>query len=392
MTEKRNTYPIILVPGLFGYGDTGLGKVLPYFGKAAQYIKEEGLDCYTADFTPLAGVWDRACELYAQIVGGTVDYGEAHAKKYGTERFGSTYPGFVKNLNEDNKVTLVAYGFGAPVARLLAFLLENGSKKEQATEGNISPLFQGGNGASIHAVVTLAGNNDGTTFFQALDSFVPFTKFATLGIWGATSVLAALTGKKANPYGNLDLFDMGEQLDKYVGAERDNLFFDCSLEGMAQLNKLMKPNKNAYYIAFTGEVTKDVMDLLPKKKAKKHGNPFTTKQKDLLNVELSVPTMDAGVLAPTALLLGTFKNYLPNAPIVTPVYHGNDGLIPTNCALAPSTEDYTSFRYVEACKPGVWYQMPIEAKNHLNYIGLFAKKDEYKAMVADIVDIVCNLD
>ena len=32
--------------------------------------------------------YDRACEVFYQLIGGTVDYGQEHADKYGHSRFG----------------------------------------------------------------------------------------------------------------------------------------------------------------------------------------------------------------------------------------------------------------------------------------------------------------
>ncbi len=382
---KKYDYPVILVPGLCAYGESGLGKNLPYFGQTAKLLRAQGLTCHTATFTALNGVWDRACELYAQIIGGTVDYGAAHAEKYGTNRFGVSYPGFVSNWNNTNKVSLVAYGFGAPVARLLAYLLENGSKKEQESgAADISPLFKGGMGESINVIITLAGDNDGTTFFQALDEYVPFTETATKLIWKAKSLFR---GEDKLTYGELT----DARLEKYLNAGRDNLFFDVGLEGMAQLNKLLKINPNVYYVSFTGETSKNVKEFLPELKTKKHGNPFTDKKINLLDVNLDIPTLASGILAPFALLIGTYKNYLPEKPVATPVYHANDGFMPTNCALAPSTEEYTSFRYLDECRPGVWYQMPIEAMNHLAFLGYFVKKDKFQNFVLDLADILTDI-
>ena len=128
MIDKKSSYPVILVPGVLGYGDdVKLSKVMPYFGtmsaSAAKTIRSLDIPCLTATFTPAAGIWERTCELYAQIAGGTVDYGAAYSKRNGIPRYGKTYDGFVEDwgkLNEFgkyNKVTLVAHAFGAPVAR-----------------------------------------------------------------------------------------------------------------------------------------------------------------------------------------------------------------------------------------------------------------------------------
>ena len=148
MFQQKNAYPVILVPG-----------VVSYSGKVKKIIESMDLEVYTPSFGLTSGIWDRACELYAQIMGGTVDYGAAHAEQYGTARYGKTYEGFVTNWSNTNKVTLIAHGAGAPVARLLVYLLTYGSVKEQAAGGDISPLFQGCMGTAVHAVVTLAGVN-----------------------------------------------------------------------------------------------------------------------------------------------------------------------------------------------------------------------------------------
>ena len=43
-------------------------------------LKRNGYTVHTAAVGPVSSNWDRACELYAQINGGTVDYGAAHAE------------------------------------------------------------------------------------------------------------------------------------------------------------------------------------------------------------------------------------------------------------------------------------------------------------------------
>ncbi len=77
-----NNYPIVLVHGFMGFGrDELLG--YKYWGGVVdlqEKLNASGHETYTATVGPVSSNWDRACELYAYIVGGTVDYGEAHAK------------------------------------------------------------------------------------------------------------------------------------------------------------------------------------------------------------------------------------------------------------------------------------------------------------------------
>lgn len=387
MIDKKSSYPVVLVPGVLGYGDDKkLSKFVPYFGTMSasvpKTIKSLGVDCYTASFTPALGVWGRACELYAQIAGGVVDYGIAFSEKYGTPRFGKTYEGIIKDWgNTDEKVTLIAHGFGAPVARLLAYLMANGSKKEQEAGGaDVSPLFLGGKGKAVHAVVTLAGNNDGTTLFQAMEYQFP----------GSQKKLLAQLFKMSG----WDATD--EKLDAYLAKQRTNLFYEAGLDGMADLNKRLEAAPDTYYFSYSAEATRDYAKLLPERKLGKYENPFTSKayQRAKNNsLELTLPDIGHGGLAvaPTAALIGTFKNYLSDGPLATSVLHANDGFINTDNTLAPTTEKARAYRSVNDCYPGEWYQMPIWEGNSLGYLGVLQRPDKYRNFYVDLMKIICNL-
>ena len=82
--------------GLGGWGnyDT-VNEVAPYWGMTTgsllAYLESEGYDCYAASVGPISSAWDRACELYAQLTGTTVDYGAAHSAAHNHDRYGKTY-------------------------------------------------------------------------------------------------------------------------------------------------------------------------------------------------------------------------------------------------------------------------------------------------------------
>lgn len=100
--ERKHNYPIVVFHGFAGFGEDELmNKFIPYFGwynninikkYAAKYDKE----FYVPSISGFSSMWDRCCEMYAQIVGGTVDYGKAHSEKYGHKRYGRTYKGCVR--------------------------------------------------------------------------------------------------------------------------------------------------------------------------------------------------------------------------------------------------------------------------------------------------------
>ena len=84
--ERKHNYPIVVFHGFAGFGEDELmNKFVPYFGwynninikkYAAKYDKE----FYVPSISGFSSMWDRCCEMYAQIVGGTVDYGKAHSR------------------------------------------------------------------------------------------------------------------------------------------------------------------------------------------------------------------------------------------------------------------------------------------------------------------------
>ena len=392
MIEKKTSYPVILVPGVLGFGDDSkFSKVCPYFGTMSasmeKTIESLELDCHTATLNPTSGIWARTCELYAQIVGGTVDYGADYSAKMKTARYGKTYPGWVPNLGEPlegkddvQRITLVAHGFGAPVARMLAYLLAFGSQKEQAAGGDVSPLFLGGKPKAVHCVVTLGGNNDGTTLIQALEQKMP----------GATE-------KLYRRFVKMEDGDLGaDSVSAYLARTRGNIFWEMGLDGMADFNKRIEASPDTYYIAYSAEATKDYANMLPERKIRKYENPFTSKsyQRAKKNrPELTLPDLKNGGLgvAATAALIGTFKNYLSDAPLATEVIHANDGLINTDNTLAPSTETVRAYKSIDDSYPGEWYQMPIAPMNSLNYLGMFRRPDGYRNDIIDMMKIVANL-
>jgi triacylglycerol lipase len=393
MFEHKNEYPVILIPGVIAYGEESkLHKTFPYFGMTATGFQNVitnnlGIECHTVSFEVLSSVWDRACELYAQLVGGTVDYGAAHSAKYGHARYGKTYE--KPMLKAWDKITLVAHGFGAPVARLFIELLYNGSEEEKnaTPAGELSDLFRGGFRGKIHALVTIAGIKDGISTAEALEGRFPgakklMTKAATAadmllqyksfvdpyykkgGIPLTQHNLRAYIAKE--PAGSKLKFSE-DAIDSYL-RKNDNIFYDMGPWGMQTLNSELYAFDDIYYLSYSGEVTRTVLG------------------------RATLPKLKAGVTLPFATLISTFENYLPEAPIITKKDQDNDGLVNTNSSMPPINEEAAVFRAAEYCQPGIWYQMPIENRNHFSFTGLFVRPDRYLDDIYNLMEIVCNLE
>ncbi len=173
-TPARTDIRFVFVHGLAGWGsyDT-VNEFFPYWGLSGgsiiRYLNNRGYESYAASVDPTGSAWDRACELYAQLTGTRVDYGAVHSREAGHERFGRDYSNQPLLTGFDTApVVLIGHSFGGVTVRLLTELLKNGSKEEQAgtDESDLSPLFKGGNGDNILAVVTLAAPTNGTTAYD----------------------------------------------------------------------------------------------------------------------------------------------------------------------------------------------------------------------------------
>ncbi len=174
LLEKTSDYPFIVVHGFLGYGEETLfSKVFPYFGfrpdrNVIKAARKAGFEVYQPSVGPFNSMWDRACELYAQIIGGTVDYGKVHSEKFGHKRYGHTYDkplvpdwGKLDAEGKIKKINLIGHSFGSPTTRTLIELLYNGSEEERAgtPENELSDLFKGGKKNWVHSCTLLAGCN-----------------------------------------------------------------------------------------------------------------------------------------------------------------------------------------------------------------------------------------
>ena len=181
-------YPTIYVHGLMGWGEHDqIYAVTPYWGLTSDlmpYLTGKGYESYAASVGPLSSAWDRACELYAQLTGTTVDYGAAHAAEYDHARYGVTYdkPLF-EGWSADKKINLVGHSFGGATIRLFLDILADGSAEEQAAAKaagtEVSPFFQGGKADWVYSLTTLAAPHNGTTFLECCGDMTQFAAEAS---------------------------------------------------------------------------------------------------------------------------------------------------------------------------------------------------------------------
>lgn len=381
---SKHNYPTVLVAGLLGIDDgkyNYINKVYRYFGgfrgDLTKAMRAKGYEFYEPGLGPFTPVWDRVCDLYGYLVGGTVDYGKAHAEKYGHARYGRTYEGVLKDWGtpgKHEKINILGYSFGGPVVNLLNGLLINGSEEERAVtpEEELSPLFKGGNGDLLHCVCTLDGTNNGTKAIdfmgrKGVDIFQSVLNGAIIAV-GDTAAVKVLDFKMDQLGLHNDPDHLGgkfrspkakqEENRRNVKSD-ENMFWQMGTEFAAQLaEKYYASNPSTYYLCYRSVRTHE--DKNKNQKPNVNMNPL---------------------MAPTGVLLG---EYCP-----TP----NDGIVDFEGQSAPKNQPCAGdFRIADETKPGTWYHMPVIDGDHLTWTGMLINKRAYVNRFCSIVDLCNELD
>ncbi len=384
----KNEYPIVFVHGLFGWGQyEGINGMLPYWGATTgdlcDYLTSEGWECYSASVGPLSSAWDRACELYAQLTGTTVDYGEAHSKQHGHHRYGRTYSNpFFEGWGSDKKVHLIGHSFGGTTVRMLMYLLTNGDENEVAAAGDsVSPLFTGGKEDYVQSVTTICTpHNNVPTYY--------LTK--RTGIWNNAILIHAfvvsligrspLNGTVVDYH--LEQFGLTNipgknNAERYLKAVKnflkntdDTCQYDLGPEGNKKLNDMLDISKNTYYFSYAYSAT--------------HKGLFGTYVPDrTINPLLFLISLWIG-------LHPTFKDKVTGT-VYNEEWRDNDGLASTIAETYPFDEASTQFNE-EDINRGVWNVMPIQKGDHGQAIGLYEKDEKTHSFYLNLLDMLNSLD
>jgi len=276
---RRNTAPIALLGGFTVWGREEAFGFL-YWGGAHGDIQEDlrtrGFETVTVAVGPLASNWDRACEAYAILKGGRVDYGQAHSERHGHARFGRSYPGLLPHWGEaGTKLHLVAHSQGGQTARLLVQLLAEGDAAERVRtpEADLCPLFRGGRDWVL-SVTTLATPHNGTTLALRHQGLVgPAQKLlALLASLGKPNLGKPNLGKRGqgSVYDfKLDQWGLMREPGESLSNHRRRIFgsplwngtqdfsaWDLRPEGARELNGWVKVQPGAYYFSWSTAKTR----------------------------------------------------------------------------------------------------------------------------------------
>ena len=356
---KKLSYPIVFVHGMFGWGQNeGINRKAPYWGATSgsitDFLTDDGIECYAASVGPMSSAWDQACELYAQLTGSRVDYGEAHSKKHGHNRYGRTYsrPLF-EGWSANKKIHLIGHSFGGNSSRMLAHLLAYGAPEEVEASKDVSPLFLGEKEDLVCSVTAICSPLDGTKAYETAEKYklikpLKFLAYNYAGIFGRVTLGHKFADFHLEQFGLTDSPD-NQSNTSFVDAMKrmfnteDCIAYDMYAQGSKELNARIKILPSVYYFSYPF-------------------NAFDENKKKPLNTDFFF------MKATSSLMIHDSKK--SDKPII-----GNDGLVDVESAKHPSTEPFKEFdrNYIRS---GLWNVMPVSIGDHGTPIGLFADKEE----------------
>lgn len=361
--------PIVLFHGLGGFGrDEVLG--LKYWGglmDVQEDLKSLGFKVFTVSMGPVSSSWDRAAEAYAQIKGGCVDYGAVHSQEAGHTRHDTRkcYPGFYPQWDAKHPVNFIGHSMGAPTARLLVKLLDDGS----AANAEGDNLFVGGRRGWVKNVMTISGANTGSPAGDNLQDNIAFFKDLLLSM----GVMAGENSLYDFDLGQFGIYRLpGESSIAYmnrafnpenpVWKSNDQAGYDLRVDAAYRLNEFIGRSRHTKYFSWATEDTSRGL---------------------LTGWRYPNVTM----LAPMVTTAYPYAWPLPNglgnqsgfSPLKLVTYDAswweNDGLVPVKAQHQPLGEqasDYTG----QATQPGQWYRLgQLDGYDHMDITGNLTLRD-----------------
>lgn len=383
-TEDPVSYPYVLVHGMGGWGESaGINSVSPYWGSVtgslSAYLRSIDKDVAEATVGPFSSAWDRACELYAQLTGTRTDYGEAHSKTHGHDRYGKTYTvplvdgwGTETEGGQLIKINLIGHSFGGNTIRLLTSLLEYGSEEEQQASGDeVSELFTGGKGEYINSITTLCSPHNGSTLYYVVDQY-NLIRTALGVLYAAGGVTDVIEGGLIDF--NLEHFGIqsgtSETLtlvNQTFSTGTDNAFYDLSPDGAAKLNEQIKKVDSVYYFSYA----------------------YCTTEKSIITDNQVPKKSTMLVLMPIATMIGRYTDTSETATIkIDESWLPNDGLVNVVSAQCPSDEEMFTYSEDIEIERGNWYVFPTLEGDHGTVIGMGGNAQKTHSFYTDHMAIV----
>lgn len=352
----------IFVHGLSGWGSyDDAYRRMPYWGMRGgdlmQFLREKGFDCYAASVAPSGSAWDRACELYAQIAGTKVDYGEAHCQTYRHGRYGRDFSAcpLIPAWDDETRLVLLGHSFGGATVRLFSELLAHGDAREQraASGGQLSPLFLGGMENRIHSLVALASPMNGTTAYDLWDDAV-FDPKSVKAPWWSHGFAKMMSRRTKSAQDGRD--------------KRDCAGYDMHIDNACALNQRIATLAHVYYFS------------VPCSKTSRQADGVCVPEKGM-----------EPLFVLRSHQIGAYTGKTRGGIIINESWRENDGLVNTVSAMAPTGAPSQPLDR-EQIMPGVWNVLPTVHGDHMWPQGGLIHKHDVRGFYLELLTMIARLD
>jgi len=377
--------PLVIVQGFLGAGGSFLWGAFEDHLNHNAAPDADGNICRRriifANVGPVSSLHDRACELYYELVGGTVDYGEEHAKLYGHQRFGRTYPtALYPGWSANKPLHFLGHSMGGPTIVKLQHLLKTGLFGSAATPDmilsltSVSAPFRG-----TQLVYALGERADAAPAVRTFSIGGALTRVVHVLSYLSPILPPALdlhSESRRLSFRDASITAFWKQLWKSDWAEsRDATPFDATFQAAdeREANGEGGPNPSTHYRSYVARLMDAPQQRCPIPS-------FTDYVMTLSSTAMKSFKFQSIYPIPTFLRgNGESPPGIPNSPLL-PI-HGpflgipsktlieNDGVVPVfsqhhpfECGAAPCT--HSSFS--ERQKSGIWFVKYLENANHLS--------------------------
>jgi len=364
--NAQNRYPIVLIHGFMGWGNSEMGDY-NYWGGHKDFIdtlKNNGNIVFELSVGPVSSNWERAVEAYYQLKGGQVDYGEAHSKKYNIKQkpVGKKYKGVYAEWSKNNPVHIIGHSMGGQTARMLQYLLTQEIYKDEKNLIKEDSFFLGHSQKDlIKSITAISTPHDGTTLTEIVTKTIPFIQY-----------FVGVAGVIGTRFFNFDLEHWGfsmndnESWSNYLNRMRNHnawntkniSSWDLSLDGASELNSYLQVSPDIYYFSLVTS---------------------TTKKREVGSYH--IPVDGTSILIKTrSKLLGSRSGYWSDGTKTDSLWYENDGVVNSVSMYGPSTggngaDPVVEFEKQDLLIPGQWYYIKILEMDHWSIIGHLGNDD-----------------
>ena len=353
---NQNNHPVVLIHGFMGWGREELGGYYYWGGNydLEAELKQDNYEVYSVSVGPISTNYDRAIEVFYQIKGGQLDYGEKRSKYLNTEQSpkNKSYDGFFKNWDSSNPIHIIAHSQGGQTAKMLEQLLTSSDQHES------SYLLKNKLNGWIASITTISTPHNGSTLIPIMSNILDISLGIIPYYYGINIDLF-------NNYYNFDLEHWG--LNKMKGENiityyrrisnskvmdpKNNCTWDLSPEGSMLFNAQYKTDPLTYYFTFSTSSTRLSSDSLT-----------------------HTPTKETALRHwPTAKLMGTYTEALNQS------WYENDGIVNTVSMSHPFGEKNKPLH--KNLEAGIWQIGKTYHMDHTKILGHGANVEEWNTIL-----------